>query len=402
MEIETNETPVDPVNEASETAPETADGQDIDDWDDVPPPPDDLAPEAPSFDIGSEEKTDDDEIDGEEGKAVSEEEQIGEGKTVSEEEQIVQPVARETDDLPDFSKYKTNVAERLWRANKASEKAEVTSSPDLLKLSKEYQDWRTKMGFLNKYIEEYATAMQVASEKRNQLFKQYALMSENTPLWNHIGKPLTKEQMSEMQGSGDLKTPEGIEARTKTIMEVAEEIGPGSLMAFQQLSMMQDELSSVEFQNHNADYIDEWDKVVTSNLDDGVKAVRELSNYRQKYIVKVDKLREKVNTIEHRGKQVAPKKLTDKLYRNERKLAEHDAEYEKKANGVSVLLFEATQRGWVDFYPVAKNVMKFEINRLGRESSCHGSFHTTLGALKKDYRDATKNTADAPNVGSAL
>ncbi|MGK3734285.1 MAG: hypothetical protein ACI8RD_006756 [Bacillariaceae sp.] len=222
-------------------------------------------------------------------------------------------------------------------------------------------------------------------------------MSEDTPLFEHIGKTLTAEQISEVEQSG-----ESIESRTKSIMEVADQIGPGSLVAHQQLSVMHQKLNEVDFDNHVVDYIDEWDKVVTSQLDDEVKAVRELAKNREKYFDKVGKLREKVNAIEHRGKQDAPKKLTDQLDRNEKKLEECDVLYEKKANEVSVELYEATSRGWVDLYPVIKNVMKFEINRLGRESSTYGNFHNTLDALKIDYKDATKDTADAPNTGSAL
>jgi len=113
-------------------------------------------------------------------------------------------------------------------------------------------------------------------------------------------------------------------------------------------------------------------------------------------------LRAKVNKIERKGKGIAPKKLTEQLIRNEKKLSEWDTKYEAKAHEVSTVLNEATQRGWVDFYPMIKNVMKFEINRLGRESSCYGSYHTTLTALKNDYKVATKDTTDAPNAGSAL
>jgi len=176
-----------------------------------------------------------------------------------------------------------------------------------------------------------------------------------------------------MQESGDIKTLGGIELRTKSIMKVAEEIGSGSLMAHHQLSAMQEQLNKIDYQNHIVNYIDEWDEVVTSKLDNDVKAVRELAKNRDKYIVKVDKLREKVNKIELKGKKFAPKELNDKLDRNEKKLDECDALYEKKANEVSVVLYEATKRGWVDFYPVIKNVMKFEINRLGTLYiiSCH-------------------------------
>ena len=133
-ETERIETPIDPVE-----AP--VDEQNVGDWDDVPPPPEEDADDA-------EEKTDDhndaDGADAEEVQAASEE-------------------------TPDFSKYKTNVAERLWRAKKAADQLDVRSSPDLIKYAGEYQAWRKKMGFLNKYIEEYETAMQVVSEKRNKV-----------------------------------------------------------------------------------------------------------------------------------------------------------------------------------------------------------------------------------------
>lgn len=308
----------------------------------------------------------------------------------------------EEGDIPDYSQYKTNVAERLWRAKKEAKSLGATASPDIVPLAKEYQLWRKKMGLLNKYIDEYKTAMNVLSKKRSQLFVQYAKLSENTPLFKHVGEPLTPDQMSKVGKTGEGDTPQSIESRTKSIMEVADKIGAGSLLAHQQLSLLHEELNQLDFENHIVGYIDEWDKVVTSQLDDEVRTVRELAKNREKYIDKVDKLRQKVNSIEHRGKQDAPKKLTDQLNRNEAKLEECDVLYEKKANEVSVVLYEATARGWVDFYPVIKNVMKFEINRLGRESSTFGSFHSTLEALKIDYKQATKDTADAPNTGSAL
>merc|ERR1712238_365003 len=93
-------------------------------------------------------------------------------------------------DVPDFSRYKTNVAERLWRAKKEAK----------------------DLG---------ATAMNILSEKRNQ----YAKLSENTPLFDHIGKPLTVAQISQVGQSGDDETPQSIESRTKSVMEVADQIG---------------------------------------------------------------------------------------------------------------------------------------------------------------------------------
>lgn len=358
-----------PVEEQKE---EAAAEEDIADLSDDEPPPEEEAPEA------------------------DEEEKIE--KPYDEDPVEEEPV----DETPDFSIYKTNVAERLWRAKEASKLMEITTSPDLVKRAADYQEWRKKMDVLNKYVDEYSTAMKILSEKRNQLFTQFAAMSEGTPLYNHVGKPLTDEQLGEINESDDLTSIEGIEFRTKAIMKVAEEIGPGSLMSHQQLAMMQDELNAIDYKNHNANLIAEWESVVTSQLDEDVHEVRELAKKRDHYIGKVDKLRETVNKIEHRGKGIAPKKTVIQLARNEKKLAEADEEYESKANEVSVLLHEATARGWVDFYPIIKNVMKFEINQLGRKSACYGSFHATLAGLKADYREATKDSVDAPTKESAL
>jgi len=411
----------------SDTAkpPEMTDDEPKDggDWNDVLPPPaadevgkDEITPPAPLIegDGNAEEKINDDNLD-----IIGDPLSISQNsstKFVAKEREttsmpMVKPyiprpppnIPQEDDgDVPDFSRYKTNVAERLWRAKKEAKDLGATVSPDLVPLTKEYQLWRKKMSVLNKYIDEYKTAMNVLSEKRNQLFTQYAKLSENTPLFDHIGKPLTVAQISQVEQSGDDETRQSIESRTKSVMEVADQIGPGSLMAHQQLSVMHEKLNEIDYQNHIVGYIDEWDTVVTSQLDDELKTVRELAKNRDKYIGKVDILRQKVNTIERKSKQDAPKKLTDQLDRNEARLEECDILYEKKANEVSVVLYEATRRGWVDLYPVIKNVMKFEINRLGRDSSTYGSHHSTLEALKIDYRDATKDTADAPNTGSAL
>merc|ERR1712194_252377 len=123
---------------------------------------------------------------------------------------------------------------------------------------------------------------------------------------------------------------------------------------------------------------------------------------RENIMCRRDGLRDRVNRIERKGKRVASKKLTDQLYRNEKKLSDVDAVYLEKADKASIFLYETTERAWVDFYPVIKNVMKFEINRLGRESACYGSFHSTLEALKTDYRTATAGTVDEPHSSSKL
>jgi len=110
------------------------------DDDDVPPPPEDTVPEPPAVD--------------EEAAPPSEEQPFDE-KAEEEKE--------------DFSMYKTNVAERLWRAKNAVETGEGAACLDLIERAQEYQEWRHKMNLLNKYIAEYSAAMKNVSAKRDQV-----------------------------------------------------------------------------------------------------------------------------------------------------------------------------------------------------------------------------------------
>ena len=228
-----------------------------------------------------------------------------------------------------------------------------------------------------------------------QLFDQYAVLAKGTPIWDHVGKPLSPEQVAEIQNRGNEITPDSIKLQSQSIAKVADEIGEGSLIAFQQLAAMQDKLDELDYQSHIIDYIDEWDDVVTEQGDDAIKKLLEVTKKREHYVHKVDSLRKKVNKIERRGVRDAPNGLSQKLDRNEDKLEKIDDIYEDKANDVAVMLNESVRREWVDLYPLIKNAMKFETNRLARESSTYGRLKGTMDGLKRDYKEAVKGTDDA-------
>lgn len=144
-----------PVEEQKEEAEEEPD---VGDFDDVEPPPEDEVPAAPEEEPVPEEEEAEAPVD--EEKPYDEE--VPE-EAAPEEAAPEEPV----DETPDFSIYKTNVAERLWRAKEAAKEVEVTTSPDLVKRAKEYQEWRKKMDILNKCVDDYSDAMKTLSDSRN-------------------------------------------------------------------------------------------------------------------------------------------------------------------------------------------------------------------------------------------
>lgn len=184
--------------------------------------------------------------------------------------------------------------------------------------------------------------------------------------------------------------------QSKSIMKVAEEVGGGSIVAMQQLAAMHDSLNQFDYESRIVGYIDEWDAVVTSQLDDEVAQVRALQQKRDHYVQKVDKLRRRINKIEARGAREAPDVLREKLDRNESKLEKAHEAYEDLANDMVVVLDESIRRGWVDLFPLLKNAIKFEVNRIGRENASYGRMPLTLDFLKAEYKEATKGTVDYP------
>jgi HPt (histidine-containing phosphotransfer) domain-containing protein len=223
-------------------------------------------------------------------------------------------------------------------------------------------------------------------------------MAQDTPIWNHIGTPLTPEQITNIQHVDDEITPESIDIQSQSIMKVAEELAGsaagGSVIALSQLAAQSEKLNVMEYRNQILDYLDEWDDVVTNLLDDELKIIRKFNKKRTYYVSKVDGLREQVNRIEKRGAKRAPHRLVEKLERNEQKLQLSDQVYQEYSNTVALNLTESIRRGWVDLYPVLESIMEFEVNKLSRDNSILGQLSVILATYRDDFKDAVKGTAD--------
>lgn len=70
---------------------------------------------------------------------------------------------------PDFSHYKTNVAQRLWNAQQVAEKAGKNQSGELVRLLKEYQAYRRKTRQLIKAADDYQAAMKNVTATRSKV-----------------------------------------------------------------------------------------------------------------------------------------------------------------------------------------------------------------------------------------
>lgn len=191
--------------------------------------------------------------------------------------------------------------------------------------------------------------------------KQISILSEDSPLYNYIGRTEPGAEVSAADEGTEL------EHRDPSI----------SVMVMQKLGSAQVRASAQEFKDTILDYATEWETIVTKRIDRDLVEVKQLQRDRLHYENKVAALRRKVNTIETKGKTV-PDATVEKLERNDKKLDIAHRGHEIKAAQLCVLIEEATNSGWKDLYPLVESVLRWDETRLSRESMAYEGIPTTL------------------------
>lgn len=190
-------------------------------------------------------------------------------------------------------------------------------------------------------------------------------MSKQTPIYKHVGKDL-----------------EG-ETEGQALIQIAEsEID--SLCIVQRVASAQAEMNAQEYFEHIISYAEEWDKIVTQRIDRELKNVRKLQNDRSHYEKKVENLRQRVSDLQEKGKPNLTQE--EKLIRNEAKLKEAYNYHEEEADKLCTLIEAATYDGWKDLYTFVKNLMKWESNRVGRESDIYSHLAHLLESMKASLK----------------
>lgn len=286
----------------------------------------------------------------------------------------------------DFSKYKTKVAYRLAKALEEMPTDSAYRSPDLVPLATDFQTMRKKLRSLITSAKAYQAATLKVQDARSKLYEEYAILSKDTPIYDYVGKELDQDALMALNDSGNGKsnaTAEELELQAKSALKLNDQ-GVPSLASIQQLATLHEKTNAVDYQRHILDYITEWEEVVTTKIESELAMVKKLQQDRLHYEKKVEGLRKKAVQAENKGKKLSTSQ-EDKLNRNEKKLKDAWQLHEQKAAEACFLIEQVTLHGWKDFYPLVKNTMKWEVNRLGRENVTYGRLPATLEAMKASY-----------------
>lgn len=225
------------------------------------------------------------------------------------------------------------------------------------------------------------------------MYQEYAVLSKDTPIYDYVGKELNQDALLALddKGKGDGKsdaTAEELQLHVKSALQLHDQ-GVPSLASIQQLASIHEKTNAVDYQRHILDYAVEWDEIVTTKIESELAMVKKLQHDRLHYEKKVEVLRKKAVQAEAKGKTISASQ-EEKLNRNEKKLKDAWQLHEQQAAEACFLIEQVTLHGWKDFYPLVKNTMKWEVNRLGRENVTYGKLPATLEAMKASYLAQTE------------
>ena len=299
------------------------------------------------------------------------------------------------------SKSKHNIGLRLTQAVDA---AVVTKnrSPELVPLTRDYDVFRKRLRALIAACKNYHQQAQKMDQARFQVVKEFTNLARDTPLFEHVeqqvldnndAKPINnrvqQQQLDGKESSSLATTPkQAFDIQNKSVTDILEEGRSGastsssSMLALEQVASLQSQMNLVEYQRHVIDYAVEWNDVVTSRIDKQLKQVTKLRQQYLHYDKKVHQLRHKINVLEQKGKKSTPPEVVSKLTRNEEKLSVAFASHQNMSGRLVVLMEQAVTFGWKDLYPLVKNTMKWQVNRVAREQETYGQYPITLQAMK--------------------
>lgn len=302
---------------------------------------------------------------------------------------------------------KSTIAKINERLDHAVSQAPPTKnrSPELVPLTAEYEKMRKNLRSLVTSVKKYDEATKEMNASRDELAHNLGIFSENSPMYDHIGAGLDETTANALTGiiqSQNSSTETDNPVHTLMLKETQEENDKLlNLMGIQQFGSAHAVINQREFDTHVLTWAMDWEQAVTERIDQDLMKVRKLQGDRDHYEKKVELLRKRYNDLESKGK-VSPKGQVAKLERNEGKLREAFVAHEAEAGRLCALIEAVTRHGWIELYTLCRNYMKWEANRVGRESETYCKLAVTIDSMKASYKKNLPKQGGSVTRGDAV
>lgn len=137
-----------------------------------------------------------------------------------------------------------------------------------------------------------------------------------------------------------------------------------------------------KYQQFVLQYVVEWEKTVTTRVENGLKKVEEQRRELNHYQKKVETLRTSSNKVMASGKSLKGDQA-EKLKRNEEKLISAKQAYNKMSSALCILMDEISERYWRDLHPVMIKATQFDMTIAADEAKITAELNQVVSKLKQ-------------------
>jgi len=240
----------------------------------------------------------------------------------------------------------------VQRAKEAVFSSSKNESNDVAQATAQYNNLRTNLKAIVSSIRSQHRAMVLIGKTRAEISRQTAVLTANSPYYEHAGKLSSAE--------------------APTVCSFAS--------IHNSVQKQHDHLCE-KYEKYVLHYAEEWEKVVVSRVGASLKKCdtlrQELGHYQQK----VEALRTSINVLIAKGK-VTDGRGTEKLARNEEKLVISRREYAQFTRSLCMLIDEVSNRCWIDFHPLLLKLAQFDCTMSTQEASAFAELNGVVTTLK--------------------
>ncbi|GAX26742.1 hypothetical protein FisN_2Hh309 [Fistulifera solaris] len=228
-------------------------------------------------------------------------------------------------------------------------------SADLQALTEKYKVFcKNVKGLVNSLQQHHATLAQIG-KTRLAVAQSVAVFSKNTPLWDAGGQMPGADRPAETVCS------------YASIHDKLAAKHNGYVQKYQQFILQ---------------YVVEWEKTVTTRVENGLKKVEEQRRELNHYQKKVETLRTSSNKVLTSGKSLKGEQA-EKLKRNEEKLIAAKQSYNKMSSALCILMDEISERYWRDLHPVMIKATQFDMTIASDEAKITTELNQVVSKLKQ-------------------
>jgi len=260
------------------------------------------------------------------------------------------PAAKVSPQLPASVPDKTEINARLDEAVKAMPR--VNRSADVVPLAHYYHLMRIKELKSIIAAANYYKASVLAKDK--EILKESSL-SEKTPIFEQVGSTTT-------EGVSLVSVTQDVSANTKRY--------------------------TVEYRASVVDYCVEWERIVTSRVDEGLKETKKLRKRLNHFWNKVYELRQEERSAED-AEGGTPPKMKEKLDRLEQNLDQAWMEHERSASKLCNLIEQVARCGHKDLNPLVLDMSQWEIEFTSGDNEIFARLSETAEALTETMEKVT-------------